>query len=261
MVSFASVFKSLKMLNKIICLLILFQSCFGFSQTNIDSISKKNLKVKHFIVPVVLISGGLLMRDPELKQEVYDYHNNILKNNYKFKGDDFLQCVPTILAATGNFIGFKSEHSFLQMATNHGLSVSISGVIARILKVSINDKRPEMFEVRSFPSGHTTTVFNAATLLFLEFKDSNFWYASSGYAFAVATGFFRVANNKHWVADVLAGAGLGMTTAYIVHYWNPNIIKYVDKVIKIPEKLKTALITYPIINESHYGFGFRMNID
>jgi hypothetical protein len=31
------------------------------------------------------------------------------------------------------------------------------------------------------------------------------WYASSGFVFATATAILRIANNKHYSSDVLAG--------------------------------------------------------
>jgi hypothetical protein len=39
---------------------------------------------------------------------------------------------------------------------------------------------------------------------FQEYKDSNLWYASSGFVFATATAILRIANNKHYSSDVLA---------------------------------------------------------
>jgi hypothetical protein len=39
----------------------------------------------------------------------------------------------------------------------------------------------------NIPSGHTAIAFTNATLLFQEYKDSNLWYASSGFVFATAT--------------------------------------------------------------------------
>jgi membrane-associated phospholipid phosphatase len=35
------------------------------------------------------------------------------------------------------------------------------------------------------------------------------WYAS-GFVFATATAILRIANNKHYSSDVLAGAGIGL---------------------------------------------------
>lgn len=73
----------------------------------------------------------------------------------------------------------------------------------------------------SFPSGHTSIAFTNAALLYYEYKDSNVWYASSGFLFATATGVLRIANNKHYTSDVLAGAGIGFASGLIVSYWNP----------------------------------------
>jgi hypothetical protein len=47
---------------------------------------------------------------------------------------------------------------------------------------------------------------NAIPLLFQEYKDSNLWYASSGFVFQPQLS--RIANNKHYSSDVLAGAGI-----------------------------------------------------
>jgi phosphoesterase PA-phosphatase related len=36
------------------------------------------------------------------------------------------------------------------------------------------------------------------------------WYGIGGYVIAAGTGALRAWNNKHWVWDVVFGAGLGM---------------------------------------------------
>ena len=43
-----------------------------------------------------------------------------------------------------------------------------------------------------------------------EYKDVSVWYGISGYIVATGTGFFRIYNNKHWLTDVAAGAGIGI---------------------------------------------------
>ena len=49
-----------------------------------------------------------------------------------------------------------------------------------------------------------------AGILRHELKGSHPVLSYSGYLLATTTGAFRVLNNKHWVSDVLAGAGIGM---------------------------------------------------
>jgi membrane-associated phospholipid phosphatase len=51
-------------------------------------------------------------------------------------------------------------------------------------------------------------VFCAFVPLHQEYKDSNLWYASSGFVFAITTAILRIANNKHYSSDVLAGQEL-----------------------------------------------------
>jgi hypothetical protein len=43
-----------------------------------------------------------------------------------------------------------------------------------------------------------------------EYKDVSIWYGISGYVVATGTGFFRMYNDRHWLTDVAAGAGIGI---------------------------------------------------
>jgi membrane-associated phospholipid phosphatase len=63
----------------------------------------------------------------------------------------------------------------------------------------------------SFPSGHTTGVFAAATVYSLEYKDKKLVPFIS-YGIATAIGLSRIVENKHWLTDVVAGAALGYIT-------------------------------------------------
>ena len=95
------------------------------------------------------------------------------------------------------------------------------GGIVQTMKHTIKEDRPDGSDEFSIPSGHTGTAFTNASLLFYEYKDANIWYASSGFLFATATGFLRIANNKHYTSDVLAGAGIGTAIGLAVSYWSP----------------------------------------
>ena len=65
---------------------------------------------------------------------------------------------------------------------------------------------------KSFPSGHTTTVFALATTFAQIYKEKK-WVAISAYSIATFTGISRIHDNKHWATDVLAGAALGYFSA------------------------------------------------
>jgi membrane-associated phospholipid phosphatase len=61
----------------------------------------------------------------------------------------------------------------------------------------------------SFPSGHTTGAFAAATVFAMEYRDRPL-VPIIAYSSASLIGFSRITENKHWVSDVLAGVGLGL---------------------------------------------------
>ena len=108
-------------------------------------------------------------------------------------------------------------------------------VIGSIKRIS-NEERPNG-GAHSFPSGHTSTAFVMATVLFHEFKDNKPALAYSGFAFATATGVLRVLNNAHWVSDVLVGAGIGIIITDLVYRfeplknWNPFKNKKIHAII------------------------------
>jgi membrane-associated phospholipid phosphatase len=63
-------------------------------------------------------------------------------------------------------------------------------------------------EIQSFPSGHTTVAFAFSTVL--AERIDNIWARIGFYGMASLTAYARVLNNKHWVSDVIIGAGLGL---------------------------------------------------
>lgn len=67
----------------------------------------------------------------------------------------------------------------------------------------------------SFPSGHTTVAFAAATVYAMEYKDKPL-VPILAYSAASLIGLSRITENKHWVTDVVTGAALGYLTGRLV---------------------------------------------
>lgn len=86
-------------------------------------------------------------------------------------------------------------------------------------------ERPDGSSRNSFPSGHTATAFAGAELLRREYWDVSPWIGVAGYAVVAGTGFFRMYNNRHWLTDVLAGAGMGILSAQAAYWLYPVITK------------------------------------
>lgn len=80
------------------------------------------------------------------------------------------------------------------------------------LKYATDKNRPFDNGQRAFPSGHTSTTFQAASFLQRRYG----WkYGLPAYALASFTGYSRVNAQKHDTWDVLAGAIIGIGSSYL----------------------------------------------
>jgi membrane-associated phospholipid phosphatase len=75
-------------------------------------------------------------------------------------------------------------------------------------KKDANGNKPDSYSYTSFPSGHTTLAFAAATVYAMEYSDRPIVPILS-YSAASLIGLSRITENKHWASDVLIGGILG----------------------------------------------------
>lgn len=207
-----------------------------------------NLHYKHFIIPAVFISGGLILLKSGENKILQSKIQAGLQYNFRTRIDDYTQFAPIIQVYGARFLGLKSKNTIKQQTINLVVANLITGGVIFGLKKTFKETRPDLSSDNSFPSGHTATAFTNASILFYEYKDSNIWYASSGYLFATATGVLRIANNRHFASDVLAGAGIGIGIGFVVSYWSPF------QSFTIGKNKKTNAFIYPQIGEN-YGVG------
>jgi membrane-associated phospholipid phosphatase len=84
----------------------------------------------------------------------------------------------------------------------------LSAIITQGLKVTVNRTRPDGSRY-SFPSGHTSGTFAAAAVLQRHYG----WRVGApAYALATYVGGSRLEENKHYMSDVLFGAGVGIVS-------------------------------------------------
>lgn len=75
-------------------------------------------------------------------------------------------------------------------------------------KKSPDGKKLNRGDFSSFPSGHTTAAFAAATVYAMEYRDKPLIPIIS-YSAATLIGLSRLTENKHWPIDILAGGMIG----------------------------------------------------
>lgn len=156
---------------------------------------KENLWNTHLLI--VLITSFLLIGS-----------NNLLgqSKTIQSSGDVLLFALPAS-ALTSSLI-LKDYKGTLQFAK--GFAVNQAITIG--LKYATDKKRPFNNGDRAFPSGHTSTTFQSAA--FIQ-KRYGWKYGIPAYALAGFTGYSRINAQKHDGWDVLAGAVVGIGSAYL----------------------------------------------
>ena len=78
----------------------------------------------------------------------------------------------------------------------------------------------------------------------------------SGYVVAAGTGFFRIYNDRHWLTDVAAGAGIGILSTKIAYWINPFIN---EKLFRNKKAKHINSLAYPYYNGNLVGLNLSFN--
>ncbi len=133
-----------------------------------------------------------------------------------------------LLAARGAGDGDAGLVDALLVAEAAALAMSVN----QIVKLAVGRQRPfvhygtegerppDADDNLSFYSGHSTFAFavaaSAATISDLRGYESAPWVWGVGMTLAAATGYFRIAGDKHYLTDVLVGAATGLAIGVAV---------------------------------------------
>lgn len=227
------------------------------TQTSDSLQNSKNLKFKYesLIIPTALISYGVIgLESHSIKQLNSTTKTELTEHiDSKLTIDDFSQYAPFLSVYGLNAAGIKGKNNFKDRTVILATAYLIMGGTVNILKNTGNVVRPDGSSKNSFPSGHTATAFMGAEFLYQEYKDVSPWYGISGYLVASGTGIFRMYNDRHWLTDVAAGAGIGILSTKIAYWIHPLIKK---TFLKDSEQVSGILM--PFYNGKDYGLAFSL---
>lgn len=196
-------------------------------------------------VPAALMGYGFLaLNNPTLRDLNNSTKDELKEDHPRFNTgiDNFLQFTPAVAVYVLNAAGVHGKHNFRDRTIILGISALFTAGSVEGIKHVTHEERPDGSDFYSFPSGHTATAFASAEFLRQEYKDVSPWIGVAGYAVATATGALRVYNNKHWVSDVIAGAGFGILSTKAAYWVYPTIQRWIFK-----EKYKSTAASSKVI--------------
>ena len=137
--------------------------------------------------------------------------NTQLLTDFKTGIDDYTQFFGPAMVVGLKLGGYEGRSDWPRLLASAAMSYGIMAALVNGIKYTAKEMRPDGTSANSWPSGHTATAFVGATLLHKEYGLTRSpWWSVAGYGVATATGVMRVLNNRHWVSDVMSGAGIGI---------------------------------------------------
>lgn len=156
------------------------------------------------------ITAPSFLLDDEAKQYFVDHpHENFGKIGSAIGGT---------IAVAGVTIGMFSAGRIARgdnfRATTYDLSqaIIVTQVYTQALKFTVRRERPDGSNNLSFPSGHSSNAFTVASVVARHYPK----LAIPTYGLATYIAVSRIAANKHFLSDVVAGAGLGWGIGRVV---------------------------------------------
>lgn len=213
-------------------------------------------KISSFVIPASLLTYGIVaLNNNQLRHLDISTSKEMREDQPHFKSnlDNYLQYAPAAAVYGLNLLNIKGKSNFADRTIMYALTNIISGAAVTGIKRWASVVRPDGSASTSFPSGHTTTAFAAAEFLHQEYKGSSPLLSYAGYAAATATGLLRMYNQKHFLSDVIAGAGIGMLSTKLVYLVYPSLKR------KFFKNKSSGAIIVPTYSNGAAGLGMVYN--
>lgn len=176
--------------------------------------------VKMSIAPAVLLTASAVTWGE--RERIREIRNRYIPD-FHMEYDDYLQYVPTAAVFGLNLSGVKGRNNLKRATLSYAASIGIMAIVVNSIKYTAKVERPDGTKRNSFPSGHTANAFTNASFLHKEYGLVNPLYSIGGYSMATFTGLGRNLNNRHWISDVLAGAGIGILSTELGYFFIDKI--------------------------------------
>lgn len=183
--------------------------------------------IKEFAIPAgIFTAAALFVRTPKLVQAREWVQKHVSHHgNDKTEIDNYIQYAPMVAGYGLDFLGVRSQHGLLDRTILLAMSYATFAVVNISAKTAFKEQRPDSNARNSFPSGHTGTVFAGAEFMRREYWNTNKFIASTGYVVAIAVGYLRIHNDRHWINDVVGGAALGYLSTTFAYWVYPKIFR------------------------------------
>ncbi len=202
------------------------------SAVSVEVSAPARLRPQQFIAPLALIAAGAWLTDEDRWGGVRRKVRESLAHRAgrpAFHGDDALQFLPLAAHVGLGWSGVPARHPGRERMALALTGFTVNELLVRAAKRVWHEARPDGSDRQAFPSGHTARAFLGAELLR---RDYGWRVGLPAYVFATGIGVLRLYNDRHWVSDVVAGAGFGLLSAELGHrllHWERKLLPFLQR--------------------------------
>lgn len=211
------------------------------------------------IAPGMLIGVGTLMHcfshdglDLYVQQAAWKVHAEWGSIPYYYEFFRFLPAMPLVLDLGLGLAGAKARHGFWDRTIEAGIAFALAGGTTLLMKQIIDSPRPDGTTNDSFPSAHACTAFAGAELVRMEY---GWGWGAAAYVMATGVAMLRMYHDRHWLSDVLFGAGLGILCAQAGHW----LLEPAKQALGLNRNVQVSMTPYVDPFSKSYGAGLAFN--
>ena len=207
-------------------------------------------------VGVPLFVAGIIAKSEKAAFRQNDGTKHVLLTDFKTGIDDYAQFFGPAMTTGLKIGGIEGRSDWGRYLASTAMSYAIMAAFVNGIKYTAKEMRPDGSTANSWPSGHTATAFVGATILHKEYGLTRSpWWSVAGYGVATATGVMRVLNNRHWISDVLSGAGIGIMSGELAYALSDVFFK--DRgLLRGDISNERSIIDHPSFFSVSMGMGF-----
>ncbi|MDT8309353.1 MAG: phosphatase PAP2 family protein [Bacteroidales bacterium] len=211
---------------------------------------KQSLLTPNILTGMMLIATGATGSFAQwpVDKAVNNYRNRQF-GGFSTRADDYLTFIPAVFPYIIKLTDPYYESSYLAVSLKLFSAALLAQGVTQATKYLTKVPRPINGSSFSFPSGHTSVAFALAAVTSRELKTP--WISTVSYALATTTALLRLANNEHWLSDVVAGAGLGIIAGELTFLLFEKMKKH-----DVLSGINKSFSFTPYASLSCYGFSF-----
>ena len=211
------------------------------------------IRPQQIIVPAAMITAGAVaISNPRLCDWKLDVRDAFQRGRGTHRKANVETWATLTMQVTTMAFGSTPKHDLIDRLLIKTTSYALLYTAGPIVRRCVREQRPDGHGIHAFPSLKTAAAFMAAEQTRIE---RGWGWGMGFYAFATGVGVLQMYNDRCYINDVLAGAGMGILATHAAYWLLPLERRWIGLDKKKRNK-DSAMFFVPTYDYSTQTVGF-----